>query len=85
MPGRRMVVLAALVAGSLLAAASGVSADTEPWTTRLMNGNGTGGVSADRRDITVCDLEVDKDLVGAEYETTMGERSTRRRAWGGSA
>ncbi|XVQ82185.1 hypothetical protein ACQP2K_25355 [Microbispora siamensis] len=37
-----------------------------------MNGNGKVDVSADRRDIKVCDLEADKDLVGAEYETTMG-------------
>ncbi|MBD3147107.1 hypothetical protein IEQ31_28525 [Microbispora camponoti] len=67
-----MVVLAALVAGSLIATASGASADAGPWTGRLMNGNGSVDVSADRRDITVCDLETDHDFVGAEYETTYG-------------
>ncbi|MCT9933016.1 hypothetical protein N5079_22665 [Planotetraspora sp. A-T 1434] len=72
MPGRRMMVLAALVAGSMLAGASGASADVEPWGARLMNGNGSVDVSADRKDITVCDLEADDDFVGAEYETTAG-------------
>lgn len=72
MLGRRTVVLAALVAASLLAGASGASAGVESWKARLTNGNGSVEISADRKDVTVCDLEADKDFVGAEYETTYG-------------
>jgi hypothetical protein len=72
--GRGAVLLAVVVAGSLLTANPSASADEVPWTDGAFDSGGRiGNVEIrDHRDVVVCDLRTDDLRVGVEYTTTIG-------------